>query len=205
MEKDGLTYAVVALDGKEAEGRDSDASAACSAADGFAKRLESADAKRSGTGSSQMPAAPPATNEHVRKSMQGNKRKDTKPELLMRARLRKAGLTGYRLQWKVPGRPDIAWPGKRVAIQVLGCFWHRCPHCHPPVPKSHVGYWVVKFERNVERDERTRLELQQAGWTVHEVWECQLKKKTIDGTIEALFPQLARELGKQLAEGWDKP
>lgn len=148
-------------------------------------------------------AAPPATNEHVRKSMQGNKRANTKPELLMRARLRAAGLTGYRLQWKVPGRPDIAWPGKRVALQIQGCFWHRCPHCHPSTPKSHVEYWVMKFDRNVERDERTLAELRAAGWTVHVVWECQLKKKTIDDTLRDLFPQLSRELGKPLAEGWD--
>lgn len=63
---------------------------------------------------------------------------------------------------------------------------------------------MVKFERNVERDERTRAELEAAGWTVHEVWECQLKKKTIDDTVRELFPQLARELGKQLADGWDE-
>lgn len=136
--------------------------------------------------------------------MQGNKRKDTKPELLMRARLRAAGLTGYRLQWKVPGRPDIAWPGKRVAVQVMGCFWHRCPHCHPSTPKSHVEYWTMKFERNVERDERTRKQLEDAGWTVHVVWECQLKKKVINDTLGELFPLLSAELGKPLVSGWDE-
>ena len=67
-------------------------------------------------------AAPPATNENVRKSMRGNKRADTRPELVMRARLRAAGLSGYRLQWKVPGHPDVAWPGKKVALFVNGCL-----------------------------------------------------------------------------------
>lgn len=148
-------------------------------------------------------AAPPATNEHVRKSMQGNKRKDTKPELLMRQRLRAAGLTGYRLQWKVPGRPDIAWPGKRVAVQVMGCFWHRCPHCNPSTPKSHAEYWAAKFQLNVERDERSLAALRDAGWTVHVIWECQLKKKVIGTTLHELFPKLSRELGKPLAPGWD--
>lgn len=144
--------------------------------------------------------APEATNEAVRKSMQGNKRADTKPELLMRSRLREAGLGGYRLQWKVPGRPDIAWPGKRVALFVNGCFWHRCPHCAPPLPKSNVEYWVVKFGRNQERDERNLSQLEDMGWRVHVVWECQLKKKTIDATLAELFPQLAEELGKTLNE-----
>ena len=141
---------------------------------------------------------PAASNEHVRKSMKGNKRANTKPELLMRERLRAAGLSGYRLQWKVPGHPDIAWPGKKVALFVNGCFWHRCPHCHPATPKTHTEYWSVKFERNVERDKRTRRQLEEAGWRVHVVWECQLKKKTIDDTLNELFPQLARELGKEL-------
>lgn len=109
--------------------------------------------------------APPASNEAVRKSMKGNKRSNTKPELLVRERLRAAGLTGYRLQWKVPGHPDVAWPGKKVALFVNGCFWHRCPHCKPSMPKSNVEYWVVKFERNVERDERSRAALEELGWT----------------------------------------
>lgn len=134
----------------------------------------------------------------VRKSMQGNKGKDTKPELLVRERLRAAGLTGYRLHWKVPGRPDVAWPGKKVCILVNGCFWHRCPHCRPRMPKSNVEYWTVKFDRNLERDERNLRELRAMGWTVHVVWECQLKKGAVDATMAELLPQLARELGKEL-------
>ena len=148
--------------------------------------------------SSRKNAAPPASNEHVRKSMQGNKRANTKPELLMRQRLREAGLTGYRLQWKVPGHPDIAWPGKKVALFVNGCFWHRCPHCQPSTPKSHVEYWVVKFDRNVERDAQNLKALEEAGWKIHVVWECQLKKKAIDATLAELFPKLAVDLGKEL-------
>ncbi|WP_261428885.1 very short patch repair endonuclease [Berryella wangjianweii] len=143
--------------------------------------------------------APPASNEHVRKTMQGNKRANTKPELLMRERLRAAGLTGYRLQWKVPGRPDICWPGKRVALFVNGCFWHRCPHCQPSSPKSHVEYWMMKFERNVERDRRNLELLRAEGWRVHVVWECQLKKKVREETLATLFSQLSEELGKPLS------
>lgn len=132
--------------------------------------------------------------------MQGNKRADTKPELLMRQRLRAAGLTGYRLQWKVPGRPDIAWPGKKVALFVNGCFWHRCPRCQLPLPKSHVEYWTEKFERNVERDRRNLAQLHDMGWTTHVVWECQLKKKEIDATCAELLPQLSAELHKPLSK-----
>ncbi len=84
----------------------------------------------------------------VRKSMQGNKRRDTKPELLVRQRLRAAGLTGYRLDWaKAPGRPDIAFPGRKIAIFVNGCYWHRCPHCNPSMPSKNVEFWEAKFRR----------------------------------------------------------
>ena len=144
--------------------------------------------------------SPPASNYAVHKSMQGNKRANTKPELLVRERLRKAGLTGYRLQWKVPGHPDIAWPGKRVAIEVRGCFWHRCPHCKPSAPKKNVEYWEAKFARNVERDTENVHKLEEMGWRVHVIWECQLKKNAIDATMADLLPKLAAELGKELVD-----
>lgn len=142
--------------------------------------------------------APAASTYSVHRSMQGNKGKDTKPELLVRQCLRAAGLTGYRLQWKAPGRPDIAWPGKRVAVFINGCFWHRCPHCNPSTPRRNVEYWQAKFARNVERDRRNLEQLEQAGWHVHVIWECELKKGAREATLGALLPQLAKELGKQL-------
>ena len=144
--------------------------------------------------------SPPASNYAVHKSMQGNKRANTKPELLVRERLRKARLTGYRLQWKVPGHPDIAWPGKRVALEVRGCFWHRCPHCNPSTPKKNTEYWEAKFARNVERDADNVRKLEEMGWRVHVIWECQLKKNAIDATMADLLPKLAAELGKELAK-----
>ncbi len=121
----------------------------------------------------------------IRKSMQGNKRADTKPEMLVRQRLRQAGLTGYRLQWKqAPGRPDIAFPGRRIAIFVNGCFWHRCPHCNPSTPKRNVEFWEAKFRRNVERDARALAELKELGWQAIVIWECELKRDRIDATME---------------------
>lgn len=127
----------------------------------------------------------------IRRSMQGNKRADTKPEMLVRQRLRAAGLTGYRLQWKkAPGRPDIAFPGRKVAIFVNGCFWHRCPHCHPSTPKRNTEFWEAKFSRNVERDARALAELEELGWTAITVWECQLKRDRIDETMEHVIAQV---------------
>ncbi|MDO4290523.1 MAG: DNA-deoxyinosine glycosylase [Eggerthellaceae bacterium] len=143
-------------------------------------------------------AAPPASTYGTHRSMQGNKSKDTKPEMLVRKRLREAGLGGYRLQWKAPGKPDIAWPGKKTCIEVRGCFWHRCPHCCPPPPKRNVEYWQAKFDRNVQRDAINLKALQSCGWNVHVIWECQLKKDVVEATFAELLPALSAELGKPL-------
>ncbi len=121
---------------------------------------------------------PPPTSEATTKTMKSNKGKDTGPELKVRKMLREAGYPGYRLNWKkAPGRPDIAYPGHKLAIFVNGCFWHRCPICDMPLPKSHVDYWQEKFRRNVERDAEKTKELEDSGWKVVVIWECRLKKE----------------------------
>lgn len=140
-----------------------------------------------------VPATPAATSLAVRHSMQGNRSRDTKPELVVRTYLRQRGLAGYRLQWKkAPGKPDVAYPGKRVAIFVHGCFWHRCPYCHPSSPSSNVEFWQAKFARNQARDERDSRELVQAGWTVVVVWECRLKKKHLRRTMDEVTALVER-------------
>lgn len=123
--------------------------------------------------------------------MQANKSKNTKPELLVRQALRASGWPGYRLHWKkCPGRPDICFPGRKIAIFVNGCFWHRCPHCNLPDPKSNVDFWKAKFARNVARDARNHEELVARGWTVLVIWECALKK----GRFESTMARLVREM-----------
>ena len=109
--------------------------------------------------------------------MKSNVRAGTKPELRFRRLLREAGFPGYRLHWKqAPGTPDIAYPGRKVAIFVNGCFWHRCPHCSPAMPKAHSDFWERKFVRNRERDVRKAAQLEAAGWHVVTVWECELRE-----------------------------
>jgi DNA mismatch endonuclease (patch repair protein) len=103
--------------------------------------------------------------------------KDTGPERMMRAVLSAAGIRGYRLNYtKAPGRPDIAFVGKRVAIFVHGCFWHGCPYCRPVQPRSNASFWRDKMDRNKARDLRKVRELRKAGWSVVTVWACRLKK-----------------------------
>lgn len=129
--------------------------------------------------------APVASSTATRHVMQANRSKNTKPELLVRRALREAGLPGYRLHRKgVPGHPDVCYVGRRVAIFVNGCYWHHCPHCQLPMPKSNVDFWRAKFERNRARDARDRVALVEQGWTVVVVWECQLKGERLAATME---------------------
>lgn len=125
------------------------------------------------------PRAPLASSAAVQRSMQGNRGKDTKPELLLRQALREVGLPGYRLHWPVPGRPDIAYPGRKVCVRVQGCYWHRCPHCQLQTPKTNSEFWAQKFGRNIARDERNEAALKELGWTVITAWECQIKKGSL--------------------------
>lgn len=120
---------------------------------------------------------PPATSPGVRNVMRANRARDTRPELALRRALRQAELGGYRLNWrKAPGRPDIAYPGRRVAVFVHGCYWHHCPRCYPNLPKSNPEFWERKFELNQERDGRKRRDLEAAQWVVMEFWECDLSR-----------------------------
>jgi DNA mismatch endonuclease (patch repair protein) len=107
--------------------------------------------------------------------MSANRAKDSKPELLLRMLLWHSGLRGYRLHYKkVPGRPDISFVSKKLAIFVHGCFWHRCPKCAYTLPKTNSAFWQAKFDRNVARDQKKVKDLKHLGWKVATVWECDL-------------------------------
>ena len=125
---------------------------------------------------------PPASSPAVHNVMIANKSTNTMPELLVRRFLRNSGFPGYRLHWRIDGedgryicRPDITFPGRKLAIFVHGCFWHRCPTCNLGLPKSNVDYWSQKFEKNVERDRRKEEMLVGLGWNVHTIWECEIE------------------------------
>lgn len=120
--------------------------------------------------------APIPKKEVTSKVMSSIRAKNTKPELILRKSLVDSGLSGYRLHWKkAAGKPDISYPGIKLAIFVHGCFWHRCPYCNPPFPKSHKRFWKQKFKKNIERDIRKKHDLENNGWKVVIIWECQIK------------------------------
>ncbi|QCR23847.1 very short patch repair endonuclease [Pontibacter sp. SGAir0037] len=124
-----------------------------------------------------VPQAPLTVQEKVSRSMRGNKAKDTKPELLLRRALWQEGLRGYRVHWrKAPGKPDVCYPGRHLAIFIHGCFWHNCPRCNQPLPKTNTTFWSAKFNGNRQRDERYKIMYREAGWQRVVIWECQLKQ-----------------------------
>jgi DNA mismatch endonuclease (patch repair protein) len=116
--------------------------------------------------------------------------RDTGPELTVRKLLRELGFTGYRLHRKdLPGRPDVAFVGRRKAVMIHGCFWHG-HDCKEGVrkPKSSRDYWLPKIEGNRRRDEKHLSELTALGWDVLTVWECELKdRQTLEKKIRVFM------------------
>ena len=127
--------------------------------------------------------SPVPLNENVSRVMSRNKARNTKPELSLRRSLYAHGVRGYRLNWKkAPGTPDIAFPGKKIAIFINGCYWHRCPHCELPLPKTNKEFWKEKFDKNIKRDIKKEKELLDLGWIVLVFWECKIKTNMKDCT-----------------------
>jgi len=106
--------------------------------------------------------------------------KDTKPEMRVRKALHAAGLR-FRLHAKdLPGRPDIVFRSRRIAVFVHGCFWHR--HADPSCklarfPKTRLSFWLNKLEGNRQRDARDLASLTALGWLPIVIWECQTKDR----------------------------
>lgn len=128
--------------------------------------------------SNKLGSPPKASSAATSRSMRANRAKNTGPEIEFRRLLRQRGLTGYKTNWRYcPGRPDVAFPSKKVAVFINGCYWHRCPYCRLTLPKKNAAFWNRKFHLNKERDARKSRELRQKGWKVITVWECFLSKR----------------------------
>lgn len=106
------------------------------------------------------------------------KGKNTQPEIILRRIISAAGLRGYRLHYKLPGKPDIIFPKKRIAVFIDGCFWHKCPKCFVK-PGTNRKFWNKKIDSNVERDRLVNTELKSKDWKVIRIWEHELRKEKI--------------------------
>ena len=106
------------------------------------------------------------------------KSQDTSTEMTIRRMVWRMGFR-YRLHRKdLPGAPDLVFVGKRKIIFVHGCFWHGhdCTR-GDRIPKSNRDYWLTKIGKNRARDRGYQTALQEAGWKVMIVWECELKNR----------------------------
>lgn len=121
------------------------------------------------------PKPPPAEDPLRSKIMRAVKRSSTRAERVLVEALLRLGASFVTNDRSLPGTPDIVFPHKRLAVFVHGCFWHRHPGCpRATFPKTHVDYWAKKFEANVERDKRKIQALEEIGWNVKVVWECEV-------------------------------
>lgn len=120
----------------------------------------------------------------------------TKPEVRVRSLLHRLGYR-FRLNRRdLPGRPDIILPRYRAAIFVHGCFWHRHSGCSKAsLPETNAEKWSVKLARNTERDRENREALEEVGWRVATVWQCELKDhQLVKYSLSQVLPDFAERV-----------
>lgn len=124
---------------------------------------------------------------HIRSS-------NSKPEEIVRKYLFSQGFRYRKNARKLPGCPDIVLPKYRTVIFVNGCFWHKhdCPRF--VWPSSNQEYWKPKIQRNVERDINNKMALQELGWNVLVVWECELKKGVRENRLAELVHEIQNSI-----------
>jgi DNA mismatch endonuclease (patch repair protein) len=114
---------------------------------------------------------------------------DTRPEILLRKALFRLGYRFRANSSALPGRPDIVFVKRRIAVFVQGCFWHGCP-IHYSAPEQNAEFWKRKLQMNRSRDERSFRALRASGWKVVLVWEHDVEKR-----LGPSVSRIARVLG----------
>lgn len=118
--------------------------------------------------------------------------KNTKPEEIVRKWLFSKGFRYRKNDKRLPGCPDIVLPKYKTVVFVNGCFWHMHVNCSKAVmPKTNQEFWSKKLLRNQQRDLENKFKLENLGWNVLVVWECELIKKMRDKRLRTL----AKEIG----------
>ncbi len=127
---------------------------------------------------------PPEKRSQVMARIRG---KDTKPELIVRSLLHRAGVRFSLRRKDLPGKPDIVLPKSGAVVFVHGCFWHRHKGCKvATIPKTRTDFWQAKFAANVARDKRNQRDLKKAGWKVIVLWECQVMRDPFAAVTKVL-------------------
>lgn len=121
------------------------------------------------------------------------KGKNTKPEEMVMKFLFSKGLRYRKNYNKLPGSPDIVLPKYKTVVFVNGCFWHGHKGCKYFVwPESNVDFWKEKINQNIMRDNNKIAQLEESGWKVLIVWECELKKQIRDKTLYSLYDTIVK-------------
>lgn len=127
--------------------------------------------------------------------MRSVRRTNTSPEMIVRRLVHSMGGRYLTNDTRLPGTPDLVFPGRRTVIFVHGCFWHRHHSCRQATtPKSNKAFWLSKFRANTRRDKIKQAQLQAQGWRVIVVWECETFNTA------ALRVRLAKELSLRNAD-----
>jgi DNA mismatch endonuclease (patch repair protein) len=116
------------------------------------------------------------TQEQRKYNMSRIRAKNTGPEVKLRKLLFARGIRGYRIHFDLPGKPDIVFTRKKIALFIDGCFWHKCPVCFQE-PETRKEFWMKKIQSNIDRDKKVDEQLKNDGWTVIRIWEHEIKKE----------------------------
>lgn len=134
------------------------------------------------------------SKEQRKRCMSHIRSKDTKPEVMVRHFLFSRGFR-YRLYRKdLPGKPDIVLTKYKTVIFINGCFWHGHKDCkYATLPSENHDFWLTKISDNIERDKLNYEKLNKLGWKVIEIWQCELKPKFRENTLNNLLLKLRNE------------
>jgi DNA mismatch endonuclease (patch repair protein) len=125
-------------------------------------------------------------------NMRAIRSKDTLPELTVRSLVHALGYRFRLHRPDLPGKPDLAFPGRRKVIFVHGCFWHSHGCKTGLIPKSNRAFWLPKLRQNKARDRKNLEALSQRGWDALVIWQCELKD------LRSLGQRIKRFLGRKI-------
>lgn len=127
----------------------------------------------------------PFTEQQRSEIMRRVRARDTSPEMRVRSLIHRMGYRFRLHRADLPGTPDIVLPRYRLALFVNGCFWHRHAGCkRASTPATRLDYWLPKFQRTLDRDQRNHEALKNAGWSVATIWECETHdEESLRGTL----------------------
>lgn len=117
--------------------------------------------------------------------------KETKPEILVRKFLFSHGFRYYKNKKDLPGKPDIVLQKYRTAIFVNGCFWHGHENCKKAkLPETNREFWTEKIAKSINRDILKRQKLNEMGYKIIIIWQCELTPKVREQKLNELIQQL---------------